>query len=339
MYICFSLIVIASVVVIAGQQNKIDSFESRHSFGIVYPGEVLTHSFKLTNNYKKKLKLVDIKSSCGCTIISIGKKTLLPGESTLLKMEFNTREYMGSREVHVFLTGKIRNKKKLIYNFILDATIEKVVEFSRESHYLNLGEFELQYAPKNKTFFITRGSHPLEWDSMKCKPFEDNIKCTVSKVGPDKWKLNIQLNNENELGTIFNDLEFSFWKNGKKCDYKLIKPVMAKIIGPIISSPRSLLVGVVATNESVTKIINLKSRGAAIDKPFEILSVDCSDSEWVKADIIEMDSKPAVKVVFSPKEEYGAKFGEIIVTVKVDPVKVYKLRIDYLVRVISRENL
>lgn len=337
LYICALLIiVIVAIITVMGQNNKMDSFESRYSFGTVYQGAVLTHSFDITNRYKEELELVDIKSSCSCTTILIGDKTLSPGESTILKMEFNTKEYTGNREVHTFLTGKIKGEKKLIYNFILQANIEKVIEFPNESHYLHLGKFDLQQQSLEvKSFFITKGNYPLEWDLIKCKSSQNNIKCKISRITPNNWKLDIQLNNERELGIIFDDIEFSFWRKGKECDYKLIKPVKAEIVGPIASSPPSLLVGPVTATESITKIINFESRGDAADKTFEILSVNCLDDEWIKADIIEENSKPAIKVVFSPKNEKGAKLGKIIAIIRIDSSEVYKLRIDYLVKIID----
>lgn len=54
-YKCFLVLVIVSGITAKAQNYKIDSFEARYNFGIVYSGEILTHFFKITNNYKEKL--------------------------------------------------------------------------------------------------------------------------------------------------------------------------------------------------------------------------------------------------------------------------------------------
>ena len=332
----FAVLLVLLVLFVNNKSFKPNLFESKHNFGIVYPGTVLSHSFEVANPYKDKLQLTEIKSSCSCTSTIVGERIVLPGKSTRVTMKLYIKDYDGHMQENTIIKGMVGNETAF-FKFVLEATAASVVKFSEKSRGLNLGEFKLEDDPKSKTFFIMKGSNPLVWNSVKCKSFDSNLKASLSQMQADKWKLNLQLDNENCLGTILNNIEISFWKNGEKCKYTLVKSVLARIVGPIVTSPSSILVGVMSPNESITRIIEFRSKAPNSDYPIEILSVECVDSDWIQTDIIVKSSKPAIKVIFSPKNEYGPKSGEIVVTAKFG--KVYKIRIGYLARIVSTTEI
>lgn len=72
-------------------------------FGQVREGEVLKHNFVLKNESKKILNIKDVNTSCGCTVSKVEKKTLLPDESTLIEVKFNTKGYSGFTQQFVYV--------------------------------------------------------------------------------------------------------------------------------------------------------------------------------------------------------------------------------------------
>src|SRR5690606_16182600 len=60
-----------------------------HDFGAVRQGNVVETQFTLTNSGKTELILRNTQANCGCTVSTPDKTTLLPGESTTLKVSFN----------------------------------------------------------------------------------------------------------------------------------------------------------------------------------------------------------------------------------------------------------
>ncbi len=68
-----------------------------HDFGTVKQGEVLKTTFSISNEGKKTLKILKTKASCGCTIGIPEKKELKGGESTLLRVTFNTAGRVGKQ--------------------------------------------------------------------------------------------------------------------------------------------------------------------------------------------------------------------------------------------------
>lgn len=61
-----------------------------HSFGELAPGEIVSHEFVFTNKGKAPLEIYKTKASCGCTASDPAKKKLNPGESSSIKVTFNS---------------------------------------------------------------------------------------------------------------------------------------------------------------------------------------------------------------------------------------------------------
>ena len=68
-----------------------------HEFGNVRQGNVVETHFTLTNNGKSDLIIRDTKANCGCTVSTPEKTTLLPGESTRMKVSFNSEGRRGTQ--------------------------------------------------------------------------------------------------------------------------------------------------------------------------------------------------------------------------------------------------
>jgi len=92
-------------------------------FGRVKEGQVLKHDFILSNESQKNLNIKDVTTSCGCTASEAKKKTLLPGESTLIEVQFNTKGYSGPVQQYIYVhTDKIDDH---ILKFIIKAEVLK----------------------------------------------------------------------------------------------------------------------------------------------------------------------------------------------------------------------
>lgn len=79
-------------------------------FGQVKEGEVLKHSFILENDTKRVLRILDVYTSCGCTVSKVRKKILAPGAKTLIETQFDSKGYSGPIDQFVFVkTNRILN--------------------------------------------------------------------------------------------------------------------------------------------------------------------------------------------------------------------------------------
>lgn len=92
-------------------------------FGRVEEGEILKHDFILKNESKNTLNIKNINTSCGCTVSSVKKKTLLPQESTLIEVTFNTKGYSGPTQQYIYVNTD--NLDNPILRFIIKANVVK----------------------------------------------------------------------------------------------------------------------------------------------------------------------------------------------------------------------
>lgn len=63
---------------------------AKHDFGRHHQQEVLTHEFSLVNKLPTAVKIVEVKTSCGCLVAGKLKGTIPPGESVSLPVRFTT---------------------------------------------------------------------------------------------------------------------------------------------------------------------------------------------------------------------------------------------------------
>ncbi len=74
---------------------KLEVKDKVFNFGNLTQGEKAEHVFVLSNTGKSDLLIRKTKASCGCTAISPASRIIKPGESTELKVIFNSRSKRG----------------------------------------------------------------------------------------------------------------------------------------------------------------------------------------------------------------------------------------------------
>jgi len=92
-------------------------------FGQAKEGEVLKHVFVLKNESEKTLTIKDVNTSCGCTASKVEKKILLPGESTEIEVQFNSKGYSGPVQQYIYVHTDSLDKP--IIRFIIKAEVIK----------------------------------------------------------------------------------------------------------------------------------------------------------------------------------------------------------------------
>jgi len=119
---CFTLVACAQVI-----GPKASSQQMEFDFGTIEQGKIVTHNFILVNNGGDLLKIIDVHASCGCTAAKPDKNELAPGESTNIKVDFNSAGKMGKQEKYVLVKTNDPNNQELKFKFTGD-----VLEVSNE---------------------------------------------------------------------------------------------------------------------------------------------------------------------------------------------------------------
>lgn len=190
---------------------KISVQHTEYDFGDIKQNAVVSHDFILTNNGGSELKILDVKASCGCTAVEPDKKTLAPGESTKLKVTFNSSGRRGTQTKHVTVKTNDPSKSKLILtiksNILLnsDSNVSSLdgprIHFKETQH--NFGKV-IEGKVVDHTFsFTNEGKNTLEIKDVKT-----SCGCTAAlvsspKIGPgSKGTLRIELDTSNRQGRM-----------------------------------------------------------------------------------------------------------------------------------------
>lgn len=83
--------------------------------GDVVEGSMVSAIFKLTNTAAVKIKIEHIQAACGCTTAEPSKKELAPGESSEIKVIFDTKNRLGEfhKPVTVYMSGNGNTQQEL----------------------------------------------------------------------------------------------------------------------------------------------------------------------------------------------------------------------------------
>lgn len=90
--------------------------ETNFEFGNIKQGESIEHEFEVKNEGKSDLIIRKVTASCGCTAVKPQKNVITPGESTTLKVVFNSRGKKGKQNKTVtVITNDPKNFKKILW--------------------------------------------------------------------------------------------------------------------------------------------------------------------------------------------------------------------------------
>ncbi len=77
--------------------------ETKHDFGTITEGEVVTHAYKFTNSGTHPLIITDAVASCGCTVPSYPKEPVPPGGTGEIVVSFNSKGRPGHQQKNVMI--------------------------------------------------------------------------------------------------------------------------------------------------------------------------------------------------------------------------------------------
>jgi hypothetical protein len=82
------------------------SFEQgMYNFGKITQGDKVHYDFKFKNTGKSPLIITDATATCGCTVPEIPKEPVKPGESSMIKVVFNSTGKLGMQDKIVTITS------------------------------------------------------------------------------------------------------------------------------------------------------------------------------------------------------------------------------------------
>jgi hypothetical protein len=109
-----------------------------HDFGKVGFNNYYNCQFKFKNIGQGPLHISKIKSSCGCAVADLDKKTYAPGESGTVKVKYHSPRKEGAVTKYLYILSD--DKKHPSTNLVIKATVESKVAVDPEKLVLSLRE-------------------------------------------------------------------------------------------------------------------------------------------------------------------------------------------------------
>jgi hypothetical protein len=86
-----------------------------HDYGVIDYGSNGNSEFIIKNTGNKILVISDIKSNCGCTIVNSRKKTIEPGDSSVIRVKYDTKRPGAINKKIFIISNDIYNPEKTIW--------------------------------------------------------------------------------------------------------------------------------------------------------------------------------------------------------------------------------
>ena len=168
---------------------KVGLQQLQHDFGNINQGDVVTHTFVISNNGGDLLKILDVKASCGCTAVNPEKKELKPGESTNLVVSFNSKGRKGPQTKIVTVTTNDPEKQNVsltikgnvVVSEVKDNKVGAKIFFQETQH--DFGKVKEGEILEYNFKFENKGT-----ESLSIKDVKTSCGCTAAVVSESSLK-------------------------------------------------------------------------------------------------------------------------------------------------------
>lgn len=268
-----------------------------HDFGTVARGAETVYKFEITNLYKQPMKIVGVRSSCGCTSPSIENKVINTYEKAYLVAKFNTHTFVGrhgatltvtfaspfAAEVQVRVHGNIRGD--VVFS-------PGAVEFGKVDEGENKEQrIAVSYAGRD------------DWKIVDITNDNDNFEVEMDggtrTAGKVTYNLVVRLKDSVPSGFVKDQL--TVVTNDSRADSQRIPLFVSGHVVPEISvTPENLVLGTVKAGEPVTRKVVVRGK-----KPFKILDVNCGDNCFTFQTDDESKELHLVEIIYRPGDQPG----------------------------------
>lgn len=186
------LIILLSLSITAFAQlmgPKVSVQQVDYDFGNITQGDIVSHTFILSNNGGDLLKITDVRASCGCTAANPTKRELKPGESSNLEVTFNSKGRKGPQVKTVNVTTNDPDRKDILLTIKCNI-IEPVVKENKSGARIYFEETQHDFGKVKEgtkveyTFkFENKGTEPLVVKDVKT-----SCGCTAAVVSSNTLK-------------------------------------------------------------------------------------------------------------------------------------------------------
>jgi hypothetical protein len=129
-------------------------------FGDMKQQETLTTTVKVTNAGAALLEITNVEADCGCTIPTLAKSNLGPGESTDITIEFSSKKFNG--KVHKAVRISSNDPQNQVVDVLLTAFVHTPLVIDPSSQRLGFSQSLAGETVTRRATFTASGPEPLK---------------------------------------------------------------------------------------------------------------------------------------------------------------------------------
>lgn len=239
-----------------GKRPNVEVKDVLYDFGYAKHLQTITHNFELKNIGSLPLEILQVGSSCACSVALLSEKTVQPNQIAKIQVTFETKLNRGRQTatikvrtndpvtpvIHFTLTGVVAGLARIVPNNIYIKNINNKEEIRKTIEVYNSGSSKFRI--KNVTSsspYITTKLQPIYKDGIAAKIF------VTIKTG-------IPFGDFNEKLTILTE----------GYDYPMVEVlVRGKVAQPISLTPDQFFMGFVKKGEVLQRSAKLRKVGTA----------------------------------------------------------------------------
>lgn len=304
--------------------------------GTVARGAKIEHVFTIENIYLEDVHIASIRTTCGCTIPSIEKKLLKTYEKVPLRIELDTKNFSGRKDVTITVQFDQPFPAEVLLN---------VHVFIRTDVVVQPGSVEFGAAPlgqeQQKKLSIVYAGRP-NWKILRIdspKPYLETQLREISRI-PDPalgatkvtYELLVRLKPEAPPGRILEQLLLvTDDPNPKNAQIPLA--VEGTVTPPVSVSPSPLSMGPVRAGSMTSKPLVVQAR-----RPFRILSIQTDapgfSAKWPE----EPKAVQVIQVQFTAGQRPGKVAGVLRIETDLAETPVVEAAVEALVVPLAKEE-
>ncbi|MFQ5500366.1 MAG: DUF1573 domain-containing protein [Candidatus Zixiibacteriota bacterium] len=119
-YLLVTMLIVAMTSAASAQLTP--TYEQQvHDFGQVEIDYLIFHSYVVSNNGDRPVRIDSLQLKCDCTIVRVADSVVAPGDSVTLRLRFNTADYYGptNRSFTVFTDSPNHPQFDLFYQAVV----------------------------------------------------------------------------------------------------------------------------------------------------------------------------------------------------------------------------
>lgn len=171
------------VIDISFSQPKLSLAQPEIDLGTIYSGMKKKGKIVLTNIGNDTLRIYSVQPSCGCTTVKQPKGILLPSESDVLEVEFNSSGYHGKVEKHINIATNDRLSENVPVKLI--AEVREELELTSHSAPMWLGNIGLGKTLVKETSLKNISDHIIKIKNFTTSASSINIKMDKKMLNPN----------------------------------------------------------------------------------------------------------------------------------------------------------